>query len=75
MQQKLLSRPKTYAMRMVEGRTGKPIEQTIREEYVEAGRTMDAIAADLGISTGALSRWMVALGIPARGRGGRRAAA
>lgn len=70
MQQNLLTaRPKTWAMRAIEERTGRPIEDVIRELYVERGMTMRAAAAELGIATGALSRWMVALDIPARGKG------
>jgi len=73
-QQNILTpKPKTWAMRMVEERYGKPVEQLIHELYVEQGMTTTATGAHLGIDGSAVSRWMERLGIPARPRGKRAA--
>lgn len=77
MQQNLLTpKPKTWAMRMVEDATGQPIEELLRERYIDQGRTLADVAASVGLHEGTLSRWMDDLGIPRRQRGprGRKAA-
>lgn len=58
-------------MRMVETQQGRPLEELITELYDQQGLTQKQVAARLGISEGALSRWMVTLGIPARSTGPR----
>lgn len=57
---------KTRQMQILEAERGRPIEELIQELYVEKGLTMEAAAAELGLDTSTLSRWMVTLGIPAR---------
>lgn len=61
-------------MRAIEERTGRAIDELIHELYVERGLTMREAAAEIGIDTGALSRWMHKLGIPARSKSGKAAA-
>ena len=56
-------------MRLVEERHGKPIEQLIRELYIDGGLTLADTGASLGVDGSAVSRWMAQLGIPARPRG------
>lgn len=62
-------------MQLVEARLGRPLEDVIRELYVDQGRMQREVAKTLGIDTGTLSRWMRELGIDARPKGRGSAAA
>lgn len=55
-------------MLAVEAREGRSVEELIAEYYVRRGLTQAEVAARLGITDSALSRWMTALGIPTRSR-------
>lgn len=59
-------RPKTWAMKAVEAREGRLIEDLIDELYRRDGLTQEQVADRLGITNSALSRWMTTLGIPTR---------
>lgn len=68
-----MTQPKTWAMRAIEERTGRPIEELMRDLYIDQGMTMRQAAAEIGIDTGAFSRWLVRFGIPARSKSGKAA--
>lgn len=57
---------KSKTMREVETRLGKPVEEIIRELYIDRDMLQADVAAELGISGPTLSIWMLKLGIPAR---------
>lgn len=63
-------RPKTWAMKLVEAREGRTLEELIDDLYVRQRLTQAEVAKRLGITHSALSRWMSALGIPTRRAGG-----
>jgi DNA-directed RNA polymerase specialized sigma24 family protein len=73
--QQQVSRPKTAAMLRIELARGRPIEELLAELYEAKGLTYAEIAADLGITEGALSNWMWRLGITPRRPGQRKATA
>jgi transposase len=56
----------TKGMVALEQRLGRPVEEIVRERYVEQGQSMAEVALFLGIDISTLSRWMVRFGIPAR---------
>lgn len=56
-------------MQLVEARRGKPIEEILRELYIERGLTVGEVGAELGITKGAVSRWLERVGIRTRKRG------
>ena len=58
-------------MQVVEHRLGRSLEGYMRERY-DAGATQAEIADELDLTTGAVSRWMVVLGIESRPPGPRR---
>lgn len=45
-------------MQRVEARFGKSIDQVLRELYVDEGLTVEQVGAKLGITKGAVSRWL-----------------
>jgi phage antirepressor YoqD-like protein len=57
------------AMQLAELRVKRPLAEYIRQEYIAKGRMGREVAADLGIDTSTLTRWMRELGIDARPRG------
>lgn len=63
MQQQVL---KSRGMQLVEQRTGRPIDVTLRELYLDQGLTVDAVAETLGITKGTVSRWLAHFGIRTR---------
>lgn len=65
---------RTRAQQIVEARLGEPVEAYIARRYLDDGLTQQQIADELGVSRASVVRWMPALDIPTRGRGGRRAA-
>lgn len=60
---------KSRAMRRVEDRIGRPLEDYFAERYPVASQTQ--IAAELGISNASVSRWMRELGLETRFPGQR----
>lgn len=70
--QQQVVRQKTWAMRLVEMRKGRSLEELINEMYHDDGLTQLEVAAKLGVTDSTLSRWMVALGIPTRPTGPER---
>jgi len=59
-------------MLIIEARLGRPLEEYLAERYSQDGLTTQAIASELGVNNGTVSRWMAALGIEARYLGPRR---
>lgn len=53
-------------MQITEHRLGRPLEDVLRELYVDEGLTVKQVAARLGVSSASISRWMSELGIEAR---------
>lgn len=51
---------------------GKPIDQLLRELYVDQGLTVEQVGAVLGITKGAASRWLERFAIRTRRGGPRR---
>lgn len=45
-------------MQRIEAARGRPIEEILRELYVERGLTVEEVGSDLGITKGAASRWL-----------------
>lgn len=54
---------------------GRSIEQILRDLYVTRAMTVDEVGAQLGVTAGAVSRWLERCGIAARPRGGKATAA
>lgn len=48
----------THAQELVSLRTGKPVEQVLRELYVERGMTQAEMAAELGITRVTVAMWL-----------------
>lgn len=57
-------------MQRIEARLGKPMDAILREKYVDDGKTVEQVAAELGITKGSVSRWLQRFGIDARRQGG-----
>jgi len=72
MQQQVLIR--TREMQRVEARHGQAIDALLRGLYIDDGLTLEEVGARLGITKGAVSRWLVVCGIEARRPGSRTAA-
>lgn len=62
---------KTKAMLRTEHRLGEPIEAYLHRRYITDGATTTAIADEMGLNNGTISRWLAALGIEARLTGQR----
>ncbi len=60
---------KSRAMRRVEGRLGRPLEEYLEEKYRTL--TQEEIAGELGVSAASVSRWMRELAIETRFPGQR----
>ena len=58
-------------MQRLEASLGKPMDQILRELYIERGLTVEQVGAELGITKGAVSRWLERFGIQARRHGVR----
>lgn len=56
-------------MQVLEARLGRPMDQILRELYVDQGKTLEEVGTELGITKGAVSRWLEKFGIPARRSG------
>lgn len=57
---------RTRQMQDIEARLGRPMGDILRELYVERGLTVESVGAELGITKGAVSRWLERFDIPAR---------
>lgn len=57
---------KTPSMQVVEQRLGRPLDEILREMYVERGLTQVQIAEELRVEQAQVSRWMRHLGIKTR---------
>lgn len=55
-------------MQRLEARMGKPMDQILRELYVDRGLNVDQVGEELGITKGAVSRWLDRFGIETRSR-------
>lgn len=53
-------------MQIIEHRLGRPLDEVLRELYVEKGMTVKQVAAELGVSIASVSTWMARFGIEAR---------
>lgn len=53
-------------MQLLEHRLGRPLDEVLRELYVDQGMTTKQVGAALGVSNASVSRWMAILGIEAR---------
>lgn len=60
---------KSLDMQLVEIRLGRPLEEVIRELYIDQGLSARQVAAELGTTQPTVTRWMARLGIPARKSG------
>lgn len=56
-------------MQLLEAELGRPIDQILRELYVEQGLDIRAVGDRLGVTKGTVSRWLTHFHIPTR-RGG-----
>lgn len=53
-------------MQRIEARLGKPMGEILRDYYIEQALTVEQVGAKLGITKGAVSRWLAHFGIEAR---------
>lgn len=65
---------KSRGMQLVEHRLGRPLDEVLTELYIDQGMTVKQVAAEIGVSTASVSRWMSELGIQARYIGTRKVA-
>lgn len=65
---------RSHEMQRAEARLGRSLDAVLTEWYLDEELTLDEIGERLGITKGAVSRWMAAFGIQRR-RGGPRKAA
>lgn len=54
---------KSYARELVRQRTGRDVEELLRELYVDRRHSQEAIAKSLGVSRGAVVAWLADYGI------------
>lgn len=59
-------------MQVLQAELGRPLEDVIRERYVDEGATLQELADELGVGESTLSRWLTQLGIQARRQGTRK---
>lgn len=59
---------KTYAQALVEERTGRDIEELLRELYVDRRYSQEEIAKALGLSRPLISDWLRDFGISRKDR-------
>lgn len=57
---------KTRPMQVTEARLGRPLEEVLRELYVDRGMTQKQVGVELGVDASTVNRWMRELGIEAR---------
>jgi DNA-binding XRE family transcriptional regulator len=54
---------KSYAQELVRQRTGRDVEELLRELYVDKKHSQEQIAKALGVSRGAIVAWLTEFGI------------
>lgn len=64
----------TREQQVIQARLGERIEDYLRRRYIDDGLTLGELGAELGVTAGAVSRWLVQCGIPARRGGSRKVA-
>lgn len=57
---------RTREMQRIEGRRGKSMDSILRELYLERGLNLEQVGRELGVSKGAVSRWLERFAIEAR---------
>lgn len=57
-------------MQLIEARRGASMDEILRDLYLDRGLTLEQVGAELGISKGAVSRWLERFRISARRPGG-----
>jgi len=60
-------------MQAIEAREGRPMGEILRDLYVTRSLTLEQVGVELGVTKGAVHRWLERFGIPTR-RGGQRPA-
>lgn len=63
-------RDKSYAKEVVRGRIGRPLDEALRELYVEKRHSQQEIADALGVSRSAVAQWLRGYGITRENRPG-----
>ena len=58
-------------MQRAEHRLGRSLADYFEEKYTRGGMTMEALATELDVNVGTISRWMAAVGVGARNTGYR----
>ena len=53
-------------MKLVEARSGEPIEVLLRRLYVDEDKTLEQISKELGVPLTTVGRWVRKFGIPRR---------
>lgn len=53
-------------MQRIEAERGRPMDDLLRELYLERELTVEQVGDDLGITKGAASRWLERFGIATR---------
>lgn len=61
-------------MQRLEHRLGQPLEDYLRQQYIDERKDQRQIAQELGVDVGSISRWMARLGVEARPSWHRKAA-
>lgn len=56
-------RSKSYAQEVVRGRLQRPLDEALRELYVDRRHSQEEIAQALGVSRSLVREWLVAFGI------------
>ena len=54
---------KTYSKQAVEARTGRPVDELLRELYVERGYSFVDIGKAVGVSRELIRQWVAELGL------------
>lgn len=57
---------KTPYMKLVEARSGEPIEVLLRRLYVDEDKTLEQVSAEIGVPLTTVGRWIRKFGIPRR---------
>ena len=58
----------TTTMQRIEAKTGQPIRLYLMDAYLVRGLPTTAIAAEAGVDSSTVIRWLARFGIPARKR-------
>ena len=60
-------------MQRIEAREGRPMDEILRDLYCVQQLTVEEVAAELGLTKGAISRWLERFGIDRRPTSWRKA--